>query len=103
MKVEVVILHHEYPSRLRDYAEEKIQQLERFFERTISIRAMLERQHDEHRAELVANVGRGVVLVVDAREAGIKAALDEAMDRMARVLKRHKAKRTSERRRVRAG
>lgn len=101
MKTEVTILHHEYPSRIRDYVATKLQDLTKFFERTVSIRAMLERQRDEHRAELIANVGRGVVLVVDARADSIHAALDEALARMAKVLKRHKAKLTNERRRVR--
>jgi len=103
MKTEVSIIHHEYPSRIRDHVAAKLQDLSKFFERTVSIRALLERQRDEHRAELVANVGKGVVLVVAAKADNIHSALDEALARMAKVLKRHKAKLTSERRRQRAG
>lgn len=99
MKTEVSILHREYPAHVRDDVATKLQNLTRFFERTVSMRALLERQREQHRVELVANVGHGVVLVVDARESSIGQALDEALSRMARVLKRHKAKLTSERRR----
>lgn len=100
MKTDVAILHHEYPAHVREDVAEKLQQLSKFFERTVSIRAMLERQREEHRVELVANVGRGVVLVVDARAQSIRAALDEAVSRMGRVLKRHKEKLTTARRRA---
>lgn len=92
MKTEVAILHHEYPTTIRDYVEEKLGQLVKYYERTVSVRALLERQNEEHRAELVASVGRGVVLVVDARSSSIRAALDEAVERMGRVLARHKEK-----------
>ena len=92
MKTEVANLHHEYPKHVRDLVARKVQHLVRYYDGTVSMRAVLERQHDEHRVELVANVRRGVVLVVDAREGTIQAALDDAVERMARVLKRHKSK-----------
>ena len=92
MKTEVAILHHEYPAKIRDHVTEKLQHLVRFYDGTVSLRAVLERQHDDHRVEIVANVRRGVTLVVDATEGSITAALDEALDRMGRVLRRHKDK-----------
>ncbi len=102
MKTEVTILHHEYPSRVRDHVVQKIEHLVRFFEGTVSVRAVLERQHDVHRVELVANVRRGIVLVVDARAESVSSALDQAIERMGRVLARHKSKLKEERRRGRA-
>ena len=92
MKTEVAILHHEYPPTIRDHVVTKLQSLVRFYDGTVSVRAVLERQHDDHRVELVASVRKGIVLVVDARRDGITAALDEAVDRMGRVLRRHKEK-----------
>lgn len=92
MKTEVAILRHEYPKQVRETVAEKLRSLVRFYDGTVSVKAVLERQHDVHRVELVANVRRGVVLVVDARGATISAALDEAVDRMGRVLARHKQK-----------
>jgi ribosomal subunit interface protein len=102
MKTEVAILHSQYPARIRDRVAKKLQNLVRYFDGTVSLRAVLERQHDDHRVELVANVRRGVVLVVDARRDSITAALDDAIDRMSRVLARHKDKlKSSGRRRSR--
>ena len=104
MKTEVSILHHEYPQRLRDHVAEKLDHLVRFFDGTVSLRAVLDRQHDDHCVELVANVRRGVVLVVDSRRDSISEAVDEAIERMGRVLKRHKNKlREAPRRKARSG
>ena len=101
MNTEVSIIHHDYPSRIRDHVTSKLQDLHKFFGRTVSVRALLEHEKDGHHAELVANVGNGIVLVVEGKSNSIHGALDEALGRMAKVLKRHKAKLTSERRRQR--
>lgn len=104
MKTEVAILHDEYPARIRDHVASKLDSLIRFFDGTVSVRAVLDRQHDEHRVELLASVRRGVVLVVDARRENIAAALDEAVSRMGRALRKHKEKMKSggRRKRIRA-
>lgn len=98
MKTQVTILHHDYPTRVRDFVAQKVQGLERFHDRAISIRANLERQKEDHRVELIANVGRGAVLVADAKGDSLGTVLDEALDRMTRQLKRHHDKVTVDRR-----
>jgi ribosomal subunit interface protein len=92
MKTIVSIPHHEYPARVRETVEEKLQNLLKFYERIVSMRAVLARESDTHRVELVANVGNGVTLVVESREGLLEAAIDEAIHRMGRVLTRHKTK-----------
>ena len=94
MKTEVAILRNEYPTDVREHVESKLQQLEKYNERTVSVRALLEKQPDSHRVELLANLRRGLVKVVDARGETFQATLDEAVHRMARVLSRHKDKMT---------
>jgi len=101
MKTEVAILHHEYPTEIRDHVVSKLQQLVRFFEGTVSVRAVLQRQHDAHCVELVANVRRGVVLVIDAQGDTLAMALDDAVERMGRVLNRHKSRLMANRRKSR--
>jgi len=92
MKTEVVIPHNEYPAQVREHVLRKLDTLERFFEGTVSVRAVLERQHTDHRVELVANVRPGVVLVIDGTSDSMSVALDSAIERMGRVLARHKDK-----------
>ncbi len=98
MKTDVAILHHEYSPKTRDYVAEKLQHLVRFYEGTVSVRAVLERIHDEHRVELIGHVRKGMVLVVEARQDSIHAAVEEAVHRMGRVLRRHKDRLKSHRR-----
>jgi ribosomal subunit interface protein len=102
MQPQVSILHHDYPARAREQVEQKLQHLVKFYDRIVSMRALLERQHEEHRVEIVAHVGRGAVLVVDARATAFGSALDEAIQRMERLLKRQHEKRTESRRRGRS-
>ena len=99
MKTEVSILHHDYPTRVRDTVEERLQGLLKFFDRVISIRALLERQNEDHRVEIVVNAGKGAVLVADVKADAFSSALDEALDRMTRHLKRHHDKLTRDRHR----
>ena len=68
MKTIVSIPHHEYPAAVRDLVERKLQQIAKYYERIESLRAVLTREADDHRVELVATVGHGVTLVVDCRE-----------------------------------
>jgi len=99
MKTEVSILHHDYPARVRETVEEKLSHLVKFFDRVVSMRALLERQGEVHRVELVGNVGRGLVLIAEGKGESFTNALDLAMDRMTRHLKRHHDKLTRERHR----
>jgi ribosomal subunit interface protein len=103
MQAQVSILHHDYPARAREQVEQKLQHLVKFYDRIVSMRALLERQHEEHRVEIVAHVARGAVLVVDARSTAFSTALEEAIQRMERLLKKQNDKRTSGRRRGRTG
>ena len=101
MQTQVSILHHDYPARAREQVEQKLQHLLKFYDRIVSIRALLERQHDDHRVELVAHIGRGAVLVVDARASAFATALERSIQRMERLLRRQHDKRTQARRRGR--
>lgn len=92
MKTFVSIPHHEYPARAREQVESRLQALLHYYERIVSVRAVLERQGETHRVELVANVGHHATLVVDARAALLDAALEDALDKMTRILARHKDK-----------
>ena len=57
MQTKVSILHHDYPARVRDQVEQKLQHLAKFYEHIVSMRALLEKQHSDHRVEIVTAVG----------------------------------------------
>ncbi len=98
MQTQVSILHHDYPQLVRETVDAKLQHLVKFHGNIISMRAMLERHPQEHRVELVANVGHGAVLVVDGRAEDFGKALDSAQSRMERLLKRDHDRRIERRR-----
>lgn len=101
MNSEIAILHHGYPPQVRDRVEEKLQHLAHYYDRLVSVRATLEREHDLHRIEIVAHARRGRLLVVEGKAETQGKALDEAMHRMTRVLLRYKDKHESHRRKAR--
>jgi ribosomal subunit interface protein len=92
MKTLVSIPHHEYPAMVRERVEQKLQELLKYYERIVSLRAVLERQSEEHRVELVANIGHHATLVVHARGELLDTAVEEAIASMARTLRRHKTR-----------
>ena len=101
MKTLVSIPHHEYPMHVRDTVEAKLQELLKYYERIVSLRAVLERQGETHRVELVATLGHHATLVVDARGDVLHNVLETALERMKGVLKRHKTRLEGKRRRAR--
>lgn len=103
MKTIVSVPHHDYPAKLRDAVEQKLQSLVKYFDRIESLRAVLEREHDSHRVELVAHVGHGATLVVDSRGASLDEAVEDAQLRMKGVLTRHKQRLVQRNRRAKRG
>ncbi|MDP6763765.1 MAG: HPF/RaiA family ribosome-associated protein [Planctomycetota bacterium] len=99
MNTEVSILHHDYPSHVRETVDERLQNLQKYYNGTVAIRALLERQADEHRVEIVTRTAKGPTLVVDSRAETFGNALDEALSRMTRLLKREHDLHTTVRRR----
>lgn len=99
MQTQVSILHHDYPAHVREQIEARLQHLGKFYERLVSVRALLERHNAEHRVEIVANAGGGAVLVFDARAITFGEAIEEAFAGMENQLKKHNQKQGLERRR----
>jgi len=100
MQKQVSILHHDYPGHVRGEVDQRLDRLLKYHERIVSSRALLERHNEEHRVEIVCNVGHGAVLVADARKGVFSAALEEAFDRMHALLVRHREKHKDQRRRA---
>lgn len=88
MKTRVSILHHDYPTGYRSLVEERLAALERFHGRIVTMDARIEKEAREHHVEIVANVGKGHVLVANVRRDAFSEALGEAIDRMGRQLRK---------------
>lgn len=103
MKTRVSILHHDYPSRYRNLVEERLVALERFHGHIVTMDARIEKNARSHHVELVANIGKGHVLVANVHREGFGEALGEAVDRMGRQLRKQHDKARLEPRRSHGG
>ena len=99
MRTQVSILHHDYPARLRDHVQDKLEGLGRFNDHITTMTARLEREGAGHRVEIVTQIAHGPTLVADVCRESFSRALEEALDRMGRSLRRSNRKRGLERRR----
>jgi len=99
MRTSVSILHHDYPTLVRDSVAERLRVLDRYHDHIVTVRARLERQGGGHRVEIVTCIASGPTLVADGRAEGLGGALDRALERMTRLLERAGDKRTARRRR----
>lgn len=99
MNIEVSLLSKAYTPDLRDFVESKLVGLDKFNERLSSIRAVLDQQKDDHSVELVAKVDGVAPLVVEQTGEAVKAAVDQAVDRLARTLRKQRERVVDGRRR----
>ncbi len=93
MKVEVSARHDGISERAKRYAEEKISKLDRFFERITSAKVILDTDAEYHRAEIILAAGGGATIVGESTDAqSLFAAIDMAVDKLERQVKKHKEK-----------
>jgi putative sigma-54 modulation protein len=97
VKLIVTLRDPSIPDDARDYARDRMQHLEKYFERITSAEVILSvattRKHSM-RAEFVVHATRGAVLVAHAEAEEIRAAIDRAQSELKRELVRHKERLT---------
>jgi ribosomal subunit interface protein len=92
MKTEVALLHRDYPSNLRQYVEERLNPLTKFNERMTAVRAVFDRQHNNHKVELIASIGGRPPVVVETTAGTPQVAFRQALDGLVKSLKRNRTK-----------
>lgn len=91
MRVTFTARHYKSSPRLKQYAEEEVKRLERFYDGIISCEIVLDYQKDIQIAELNVSV-HGQMLTVIEKSEDIYKSIDLAVDKMERQLKRYKEK-----------
>ena len=94
MKVEVTARHMEVTDLVRDYAHEKVERLEKFFDNIRKLEVILDKEktNERYSAEMIASATRGQILVCHSTDVSATAALDLVADKMERQLTRFKEK-----------
>ncbi len=91
MQVKITGLHLEVTEALRDYIEEKLERLERHFDRIIDIQVTLQVEKLKQKAEATMHIA-GREVIANAEHEDMYAAIDLLADKLDRQLIKHKEK-----------
>ncbi|HUH89398.1 MAG TPA: ribosome-associated translation inhibitor RaiA [Lysobacter sp.] len=98
MRIEIYGQQIEITAALRDYVEAKFARLQRHFEQPFEVRAQLGLDKPDHRAEATITCA-GRTFHADAAAADMYAAIDLLLDKLDRLLLKHKSKQVDQQRR----
>ncbi|HPQ71461.1 MAG TPA: ribosome-associated translation inhibitor RaiA [bacterium] len=101
MRVSVTFRHMEPTEAIKEYTESKLLKVKRYLDEPIEANVVLVVEKYRHIAEVTLNAGRNVINC--AEETGdIYSAIDMAMDKLERQIKKHKDKVRSKKGRTKA-
>lgn len=92
MQISVAGHHVEVTEAMQEHVREKLAKADKFFDRITSARVVFSKDGPKHTVELVVNACRGHTLVSEADGSDMYAAIDKAVDRLARQITREKEK-----------
>lgn len=92
MQISITGRHTTITEPLRQYAQEKIGKLDRYFEGIHDINVILRVEDQRQIAECVFHVPKGGTVVAEADGNDLYAAIDRVVEKMGRRLKRYKQK-----------
>ena len=96
MQVTVTGRHPGITPHVKEYAENKVNRLERYFDGTQRVEVIMRREADDSIAELIITA-RGRQIICEARDPDLYAAIDLALDKAENQLTRYKEKRKEHR------
>ncbi len=104
MKVTVTVRHARFPREVREYARQKAESLEHYYDHLRKLEVILDRDGAKgFTAEMIASAVRGHVLVCHAVQPSAPAAVDVAHEKMERQLTKFKEKLVGPHHRAREG
>lgn len=89
MKIVIAGRHADVTESMKAYAREKVEKLQKYFDRATLARVTLDLVHTAHQVEIVFDVPRGVSLVGKAEAPDMFAACDLAEQKLAAQLRRY--------------
>ena len=92
LEISITGRHTTVTGALRDYAQQKIGKLDRYFDGIQNIHVILSIEGGTQKAECVFHVVRGGTIVAEADADDLYAALDRLVEKMERRIKRYKDK-----------
>ena len=90
MNITVEARHMDITEALREYAEEKVGKLPRYYDGLQSVEVILDHEAGQSKVEIVALATRKTTFVAHDRQEDMYAAVDQCIDKVAQQLRRHK-------------
>lgn len=91
MQINLTGHHIEITDSLRNYVNEKMEKLERHFDKVSNTHVILGVEKDTHKAEATVHMS-GNDIFAEAREHDMYASIDSLVDKLDRQVKKHKEK-----------
>jgi putative sigma-54 modulation protein len=91
MNIRITSRHQKLSPKLREYVEEKIERMSRYFDRIIDCEVILSKEKLYEQVEINVKV-YGTMLHVRTRDADPTKAIDQSLDKLETQLKKFKAK-----------
>ncbi len=86
--------HVDITSALRSYVSEKLERLERHFDKVTNVHVVLSVEKVRHKAEATLHIGGGGQVHANAEQDDMYAAIDSLIDKLDRQVTKHKEKTT---------
>lgn len=92
MQVNVSGRHADLSADVRNYALDRVEHLSKYFDRITNVDVVIDQRRERHLVEMVARVGHGATLVARDENEGLMAALDAAVDKLERQIRKLKGR-----------
>lgn len=92
MKVTITGRHFELSDGIREYANEKIEKLERILDSITEVEVLLKGEDRSFHCEFIIHVANKPNVVIDVAHDSMYAAIDLAIDKAQRQVRKHKEK-----------
>ena len=95
MEINIIGRHIEITAAIRDYAQNKVGKLPRYYDRIQAIEVVADRanHHNNYEVEIIVQVERSEPFVAKGVGGDLYACIDESADKLERQLAEHKKKR----------
>jgi len=90
VRIDYTDRHQQHPVTVKDYAVEKAEKLARFFDGVNHIQIVLDKERDKHSTEIIVSASPNLRLAGHAVEASVLAAIDGAVEKLERQVKKAK-------------
>jgi len=92
MEMEITVRHHELPEKIKEYAKKEMQVLEKYFDRIVTAKMILDTQKEGEIAELTLHI-TGKDFVAKEVSDNFTKSIDAVVKKASRQLKRYIEKR----------